>query len=119
VPAVLACGCASGGNVAPGFRIFYPDVPADGFHAKVGKRFYAKPVAECRYDTGHDARWTMTGAHVETGHLPPGVTIEDGALAGIPAEAGSFTARIAFSGNACAGKPVEDQGIDVTIVVKK
>src|SRR4029079_13649422 len=94
----LAAACSAsthgGGAAGPaGFRVFYPDMPADGFHAKVGKRFYAKPVGNCRYDDGRDAHWAMTGAKVTTGKLPPGLALEDGAISGVPVEAGTFAAH--------------------------
>ncbi|MBV8756612.1 MAG: putative Ig domain-containing protein, partial [Deltaproteobacteria bacterium] len=95
---VAACAHAGGGGNA-GFSIAYP-----ASTGKVGAKLYAQPTAQCRYDNGRDARWATTGAHVVSGELPPGVSIEDGVLTGKPTKAGSYTARIAFSGVTCAGK---------------
>jgi len=117
---VAACSAGArggGGTTETGFRVFYPDQPGGGFKAKVGKRFYAKPVGNCRYDDGRDAHWAMTGARVTTGQLPPGLTLEDGAISGVPVEAGSFASRVEFAGATCAGKAYETQVVDVTIVV--
>lgn len=99
------------------FRVFYPDAPPGGFKAKVGKRFSIKPFARCVYDNGHDARWAITGARVASGKLPPGFAIEDGAIGGIPVEAGSWTLTVKFAGASCGGKPYDDLTVDVTIAV--
>lgn len=118
---LLLAGCAAHHHGTDGeatFRIFYPDAPADGFHAKVGKKLYLKPVGQCVYANGRDARWSMTGAKVERGDLPPGFTIEDGAIAGTPKAAGSWTATVKFSGVICAGATKDPQTVDVTITAK-
>lgn len=94
----------------------YPD--AAGATAKLGKRFYAKPIAHCRYQNGHDARWTMGGAKVVSGELPPGLTLEDGVVGGVPNKAGEYQARIELSNVECAGKPYTGQGADIHISVK-
>lgn len=93
--------------------MFYPDSPA-----KVGKHYQVKPEADCKRDDGSDARWTSGGVNVESGALPPGLEIEDGAINGAPTKAGSYRARIAVSGVTCAGKPLPDQHVDVSITVK-
>jgi|SRR6185436_1177481 len=118
----IAAACAGRGAGPQGdspasFRVFYPDAPAGGFKAKVGKRFNVKPVAQCTYDNGHDARWSITGARVASGSLPPGLSIEDGAIGGVPAEAGEWTLTVKFAGASCAGKAHEALTIDVKIVV--
>jgi hypothetical protein len=117
---VAACGAGArggGGTSASGFRVFYADMPAGGFHAKVGKRFYAKPVGNCKYDDGRDAHWAMTGARVTTGKLPPGLTLEDGAISGVPVEPGSFPLQIEVAGLTCKSDAYDKQVLDVTIVV--
>ena len=96
------------------FRIFYPDVGP----ARVGKRFFAKPVGECRYADGRDAHWSTTGARVASGELPAGLTLEDGALGGTPKSAGSASLTVVFAGVMCAGKAYPDQTIDVAITVR-
>jgi hypothetical protein len=97
--------CVHGaGTGAAGFSIAYPDATT----ARVGKKFYAKPAGQCRYDNGRDARWAITGARVASGELPPGVSIEDGALTGTPAKAGSYHAQVTFTGITCAGKELVD-----------
>jgi hypothetical protein len=98
------------------FRVFYPDAP---FHAKVGKRFGVKPVGQCVYTSGKDARWSMTGARVDSGKLPPGLVIEEGAINGTPIEAGSWTFQVKFAGVTCAGKPYPAQLVDLTIVTAR
>jgi hypothetical protein len=108
--------CAHGGAASPesgGFRVFYPE-----HTAKVGGRFEVAPTATCKYDDGRDAHWATTGAHLESGELPPGIAIEDGALNGTPTKRGTFTARIAFAGVTCAGKQVSDQHVDVSVTVR-
>jgi hypothetical protein len=106
--------CAHGASPdTGGFRVFYPDTAA-----KLGKHFQAKPAATCKYDDGRDGRWATTGARVDGGELPPGLVIEDGAINGVPTKAGAFTAHVAFTGVTCAGKPLEDQRVDVTIEVR-
>ena len=101
------------GGGGGGFRVFFHDSKA-----KVGKHFQAKPAAECRYDNGNDARWVIAGAKVESGTLPPGLAIEDGAINGVPTQAGTYSAKIEFSGVTCAGKQVDDQHVDITLTVK-
>jgi hypothetical protein len=116
--ALASCAGAHKGENAT-FRVFYPDMPATGFKAKVGKKFYVKPVGQCVYENGKDARWAMTGAKVADGTLPPNFTIEDGAISGTPIEAGTWTVRVKFSGVTCAGSSHEPQTVDVTITAVK
>ena len=113
VVVLAACTHAGGAGGSAGFSIAYPVTAG-----KVGTKLYAQPAAQCRYDNGRDGRWATTGAHVVSGELPPGVAIEDGVLTGKPTKAGSYTARIAFSGVTCAGKSVEDPTVDVAITVR-
>jgi hypothetical protein len=114
---LLGCaGAAAGGDAT--FKVFYPDAPADGFHGKVGKKLHVKPVAQCVYGNGRDARWSMTGAKIAGGELPDGFTIEDGAISGTPKQAGTFTVTVEFVGVTCAGVTREAQRVDVTITIK-
>ena len=110
-------GGGDGGDDAS-FSISYPDAPPTGVSAKHGKRFYAKPVGSCHYDNGREARWTIGGARVASGDLPPGLTLEDGVIGGVPTQAGTYRFRIEFSNVMCAGKPYEGQAADVQITVK-
>jgi len=109
--ALVACAHPAGGS--GGFRVFYPDAGTALMH----QSFQVHPSAECKYDNGHDARWTAGGWTVESGQLPPGLTLEDGAITGKPSATGNFTARIKLTNVTCAGKPVADQHVDVTISV--
>src|SRR5678816_3962389 len=118
---IVCAGClhgaaGGGGEGDATFSVTYPD--AAGATAKVGKRFYAKPNARCLYENGREARWSMGGAKVASGELPPGLTLEDGVIGGVPTKAGSYQAHIALSNVLCAGKPYQDQGADVHIDVK-
>ena len=115
VIALVACTPAGSGGAggSGGFRVFYPEAPA-----KVGKHFQVKPAADCKRDDGNDARWTSAGASIESGALPPGLELEDGAINGAPTKPGSYSARIAVTGVTCAGKAVDDQHVDVSITVK-
>jgi hypothetical protein len=121
--AILLGACGGRGKPAqqPGeaatFRLFYPDALAGGFRAKVGKHIHLKPVAQCVYENGRDGRWTMTGAKIEAGTLPPGLRLEDGVIGGSPADRGEWTVRVKFDGVTCAGRLQEVAPIDVTIVV--
>jgi hypothetical protein len=125
---VLLCAACATGRSAGGewigadeaatFRVFYPDQPPDGFTAKVGKRFFIKPVAACRYDNGRDARWAMTSARLDAGELPAGFTIEDGAIAGTPKAPGTWSVKIKFSGVTCAGKPRDPVVVGVIITAR-
>lgn len=60
----------------------------------------------------------MTGARVTAGELPPGMTLEDGVIGGVPKQAGDFTATIEFLDVTCAGKPYAGQVVDVQITVQ-
>lgn len=106
-------GAGGGGPV--GFSIAYADANVT---AHVGKHFNAKPEGHCNRDDGSEARWTMTGAHVGSGELPPGLTLEDGVIGGVPTKAGFFQAKIEFSGVMCAGKTYDAQSVDIGITVK-
>jgi hypothetical protein len=117
VIALAACSGAGTSGETATFRVFYPDMANAGFHASVGKHFAVKPVGQCLYTSGRDARWSMTGARVDSGKLPPGLAIEEGAVSGTPIEAGSWTFQVKFSGVTCAGKPHDAQLVDVTITV--
>jgi hypothetical protein len=123
--ASCATGKPSGGGTGGGaeeegatFKVFYPDQPIDGFHAKVGKKFYVKPVATCTYENGRDARWSMTGAKLDSGELPEGFTLEEGAIAGTPKAPGTWNLKVKFSGVVCAGKQHEPFIIPVSIIAK-
>src|SRR5262245_40856426 len=109
---------AGGGGGDASFSIAYPDAPATGVSAKTGKRYYAKPEGRCLYENGREARWTMGGARVASGELPPGLTLEDGVIGGMPSKAGSYQAHIELSNVMCAGKAYQGQGADVHIDVK-
>ena len=109
-------GSGAGGGGPEGFAITYPD--AAHATAKTGSHFYAKPEGRCNYDDGREARWTMTSTHVVSGELPPGLTIEDGVIGGVPTKAGTYEARIELRGVMCAGKPYDGQTVDIAITVK-
>lgn len=116
---VVFAGCVH--HAAPttgtaGFSVAYPD--AHGAKVKQGARFYAKPEAKCTYDDGREARWTIAGAHVASGELPPGLTLEDGVIGGVAKQAGRYHAKIELSDVTCAGKPVEGHAVDVDITVQ-
>jgi hypothetical protein len=111
--AVVACAGAQRGG-EPGFEVFYPDTAA-GVVAHAGKRVSVKPSAHCTRDDQQGARWTMTGATADA--LPPGVTLEDGQLAGIPKTAGSWTIHVTFHGLTCAGKSYPDQTVTLAVTV--
>jgi hypothetical protein len=121
--AACAGKAASGGGPTTGmeegavFKVFYPDQPIDGYHAKVGKKFIVKPVATCTYENGRDARWSMTGAKA-TGELPEGFTLEEGVVAGTPKAPGSWTIEVKFNGVTCAGKQSEPILVKVMITAK-
>lgn len=115
--AVVACAGARGGGDAT-FRVFYPDAPQNGFQAKAGKKFFVKPVGECKYKNGRDAKWSMTGARVANGKLPANVTLEEGKISGTPVDAGTFVVGIEFTGVVCAGAKQPPQLVDVTIVIQ-
>ena len=124
---VCAAACvhrsSAGGGGAEGegnatFSIAYPDAPPQGASAKVGKRFYAKPEGRCLYENGREAHWTIGGARVTSGELPPGLTIEDGQIGGVPTQAGTYKFHIEFSNVMCAGKPYTGQSVDGQITVQ-
>jgi len=118
VAIVLVAGCATAGRAGGGgFRVFYPDAGTRGIRAKVGARVQAKPAADCRNVEGIEARWSNTGAQVVGGELPPGLAIEDGAIAGAPTTAGTWRVTVKFTGVTCAAAPVADQTVDVAISV--
>jgi len=121
----LCAACARGtgaGGTAGGdtstFSISYPDAPPEGTSARIGKRFYAKPEGRCLYENGREARWTIGGARVTSGELPPGLTLEDGVIGGVPKQAGTYRFHIEFSSVMCANTPYDGQAVDVQITVK-
>jgi hypothetical protein len=109
-------GSGAGASGPSGFAITYPD--AAHATAKVGTRFYAKPEGRCNYEDGREARWTTAGVSVASGELPPGLTLEDGVIGGVPTKAGDYQARIELRGVMCAGKSYETQTVDIGITVK-
>jgi hypothetical protein len=117
---LLLVGCAHGAGGDATFKVFYPDAPSStgGFQASVGKKLQLKPVAQCVYGNGRDARWSMTGAKIASGELPDGFTIEDGAISGTPKRAGTWTVTVEFNGVTCAGVTKDPQRVDVTLVIK-
>ena len=60
----------------------------------------------------------MGGARVADGELPPGLTLEDGVIGGVPNKPGTYRAKIEFTSVVCAGTPYEQQGASVEITVK-
>jgi hypothetical protein len=113
---LTGCPHRGAGGESAGFSISYPD--AAHATAKVGSHFGAKPEGRCNYDDGREARWTTTGARVASGELPPGLTLEDGVIGGVPTKTGSYQARIELSGVMCAGKAYDTQIVDIGITVK-
>ena len=119
----LCAACARGTGAAGSaggestFSIRYPDAPPEGTSAKVGKRFYAKPEGRCLYENGREARWTIGGARVTSGELPPGLTLEDGVIGGVPKQPGTYRFHIEFANVMCAGTPYDGQAVDVQITV--
>lgn len=114
VLAVALAACTpAGGGAGGGFRVFYPDQAA-----KAGEHVEIAPAATCNYPDGRQARWATTGAQVTSGALPPGVSIIDGAINGVPKQRGTFSARVTFAGVTCAGKAQPDQQVDVKLVVR-
>lgn len=111
-------GGGGGDGDSATFAIHYPAAPPTGVSTKNGKRFYAKPEGNCVYENGREARWTMGGARVASGELPPGLTLEDGVIGGVPNKPGTYRAKIEFSSVTCAGKPYDQQAVDVEITVK-
>lgn len=117
----FASGCphkGMGPGGTPGFSLSYPDATVMSTPAKVGTRFYAKPAGQCHYDNGREARWQMDGARVTSGELPPGLTLEDGVIGGVPKAAGTFKVTIKLDGVTCAGKAYPDEAVDILITVK-
>ncbi|HTR55709.1 MAG TPA: hypothetical protein VMJ10_33765 [Kofleriaceae bacterium] len=111
---LLLAACAHAGAAdGNGFGVAFPEQSAH-----VGKHFQVQPTATCRYEDGRDARWATTGARVESGQLPPGIAIEDGALNGVPTRPGTFHAQLVFAGVTCAGKQLGDQHVAVTVTVR-
>jgi hypothetical protein len=119
---VLVACMPHGGADDPGaFRVFYPDARAGApaaFSIKHGAHVQLKPSAQCHYPDGKDARWTMTGARVVDGELPPGLALEDGAIVGAAKLGGSWQATIVFTGVTCAGKAQPDANLAVAIAVR-
>lgn len=111
-------GAGGGGGGEASFAITYPDAPPTGAVAKHGKRFYAKPEGRCLYENGREAHWTIGGARVTSGELPPGLTIEDGQIGGVPTQTGTYKFHIEFSNVMCAGKPYTGQSVDGQITVQ-
>jgi hypothetical protein len=111
----MVAACAPHSTVMGAFAVTYPDAAA--LRMKIGGHVYAKPSARCTRDDGSEARWAISGAHVVSGGLPPGVTIEDGTITGAPTQAGEFGAQLAITGVTCASKSYADQTVDVRITV--
>ena len=111
-------GGGGGGEEGATFKVFYPDQPIDGFHAKVGKRFIVKPVAACTYENGRDARWSMTGAKLDSGDLPEGFVMEEGTISGTAKAPGTWNLKVRFAGVVCAGKQEEAVIVPITIIAK-
>jgi hypothetical protein len=124
VSLVLLAACPppkGGGFGGNAFRVIYPDAESSprGLVLKVGERMQAKPAAQnCTGTDGGEGRWATTGARVTTGELPPGLVIEDGAIAGVPSKEGTFKATIRFSGVTCASAPTDDKLVHITIIVE-
>jgi hypothetical protein len=110
--------CAGAAHVAPNTLVVrgvsYPDLGV----AKIGRAFHAAPAARCEYGDGRPSQWATRGAQVEAGALPPGLSLDDGAIVGTPTTAGDYHATIVFHGVACGGKPFDDQRADVHVVVR-
>ncbi|HUC61032.1 MAG TPA: hypothetical protein VMF53_03675 [Alphaproteobacteria bacterium] len=80
----------------------------------LGKPALAQPKileAVCR-------SWSYATARVDGGTPPPGMRIDNGAISGTPAEAGTWVVSIRFAGIMCNGRSFPDQDTTVPIVVK-
>jgi hypothetical protein len=119
--ALAACskqhGSTSGEAEPQEFAVFYPDAGSGGIKAKVGQRMQAKPAAHCTYPNGSEGRWSNTAAKLTSGELPPGLVLEDGAIAGVPTKVGDWKVTIAFTGVTCMSEAKPDQTVDVAITV--
>ncbi len=118
---LAACPPPKGGGLGgDAFRVIYPDADTPrGLVVKVGEHMQAKPAAQdCTGPDGAEGRWTNTGTKVTTGELPPGLVIEDGAIAGVPSKEGTYQVTIRFTGVTCASAPTDDKLVHVTIVVE-
>lgn len=115
--ALVLAACAAHGSAptSAGFRVFYPSTEAP---FKLHTRMQAKPAADCHYDNGRDAKWANTGAKIVAGNLPPGLALEDGAIAGAPSQPGSWTVTIVFTGVTCAGRSQPDQRVVIALVIR-
>ena len=114
---IAACPKSRGPDAVESFRVFFPDAGPRGVPMTVGKRTQAKPAANCRTADGREARWANTGVRIEKGELPPGLVIEDGAIAGVPAIPGSWQLTLTFTGVTCATKSMPDQTVDVALTI--
>jgi hypothetical protein len=117
VASLAACPHKNGAGT-PGFSIKYPDASVTSTPAKVGAHFSAKPAGLCFHDDGTEGRWAMSGARLTSGELPPGLTLEDGEIAGVPTAAGTFKSTIELGEVTCAGKPYPGQTASILITVK-
>jgi hypothetical protein len=116
VIAIAACAGprAAGPNELVVRGVTYPDATT----AKVGARFSASPAARCEYGDGRTSQWATTGARITAGALPPGLSLDEGAIVGKPTTPGDYHATIVFHGVVCGGKPFPDQQADVHLVVR-
>jgi hypothetical protein len=118
--ALIACAPRGDAGDPSGFRVVFPDARTDDpatFSIRRGVHVQLKPTAQCRYADGKDARWTMTGARVAHGELPPGLTLEDGAIVGVAQQVGAWQASVAFAGVTCAGRRLPDVAVAISITV--
>ncbi len=115
---LIAVSCAGTGSSRNSFRVFYPDAGTSRLNLQRGVRAQAKPAATCTYEDGRDARWATGGARVVEGELPPGMALEDGAIAGAAAKAGTWHVVVGFTGVTCAGAAMPDQRVSIDIVVR-
>jgi hypothetical protein len=116
---IVLVACASRGETTL-LSVATP-APYDPFDLRVGHAYdgiWIAKVGSCRIEDGTESKWTIADMHVASGELPPGLMLEDGSLSGSPTTAGTYKADLVFTGIRCAGRPIHDYRVELTINVR-
>jgi hypothetical protein len=91
-------------------------IPSGDLNAEVGYPFNAYAGGECESDNYRET-WTYN-LYTTSAKLPPGLTLDNNGVHGIPTERGTWIFHLYLTGSSCNGVRYDDHDSEVRIHVK-
>jgi hypothetical protein len=89
-------------------------LPSGDLDAKVGYPFSASVYGSCESEKNRE-QWTYYLSY--SGALPPGLTLQQNGITGIPTERGNYILHLRLTNSVCNGQSMEGDESDVRIHV--